>query len=67
MTAVDATARRGGLLVCGELAAAARMVASEPAPPTGPRPIEKVRDLVAYSVSPAYFAARRHIGVAITQ
>jgi tetratricopeptide (TPR) repeat protein len=66
MTAVDATARRGGLLVCGELAAATRMVASEPAPPTGPRPNEKVRDLVAYSVSPAYFAARRHIGVAIS-
>lgn len=66
MHAVDAAARRAALLVCGDLAAAARMVAAEPAVPGGPRSMDKVRDLVAYSVSSGYFAARRHIGVAIS-
>lgn len=50
--AVDAAADRAGLLVAGELAAAARMASNAHA-------------LVAYSVSPSYFAARRHLGVAI--
>src|SRR5690606_6658066 len=63
--AVDTTARRAGLLVCGELAAAGTMVASEPVPPGGVRPAERVRDLVVYSVSPSYFAARRHLGVEV--
>jgi hypothetical protein len=63
--AVDAAARRAGLLVCGELEAAARMVSTEPVQPDGPRPRDKVQDLVAFSVSPAYFAARRNLGVAV--
>jgi hypothetical protein len=62
---VDATARRAGLLVCGELEAAARMVASEPVLPDGPRSRDKVRDLVVFSVSPGYFAARKKLGVTI--
>jgi tetratricopeptide (TPR) repeat protein len=61
--AVDSTARRAGLLICGELAAAGSMIASEPAHPAGPRPADKVRELVVYSVSASYFAARRHLGV----
>jgi tetratricopeptide (TPR) repeat protein len=62
---VDTTARRAGLLICGELAAATSMVASEPIPPGGPRPADRIRDLVVYSVSPRYFAARRHLGVSV--
>lgn len=63
--AVDAVARRAGLLVCGELEAAARMVSTEPALPDGPPAREKVRDLVVFSVSPGYFAARRKLAVAV--
>ncbi|HEX9103557.1 MAG TPA: hypothetical protein VF997_15200, partial [Polyangia bacterium] len=63
--AVDAAARRAGLLVCGELEAAARMVSTEPALPDGQPAREKVRDLVVFSVSPGYFAARRKLGVAV--
>jgi hypothetical protein len=63
--AVDAAARRAGLLVCGELAAAAHMVESEPVLPDGPRPRDKVRDLVVFSVSPGYFAARKKLGVSV--
>jgi golgin subfamily B member 1 len=63
--AVDAAARRAGLLVCGELEAATRMVSSEPVLPDGPRPRDKVRDLVLFSVTPGYFAARRALGVTV--
>jgi hypothetical protein len=62
---VDAAARRAGLLVCGELEAAAHMVSTEPTLADGPRPSDKVRDLVVFSVSPGYFAARRRLGVAV--
>ncbi|MGE0549929.1 MAG: tetratricopeptide repeat protein [Kofleriaceae bacterium] len=63
--AVDAAAQRAGLLVCGELSASARMVSTEAAPLGGPRPTQRVQELVAYSVSSSYFAARKHLGVAI--
>lgn len=62
---VDTAARRAGLLVCGELEAAMRMVSSEPVLPDGPSARDKVRDLVVFSVSPGYFSARRHLGVSI--
>jgi tetratricopeptide (TPR) repeat protein len=62
--AVDMTAQRAGLLVCGELAAATRMLSTEAAVGTT-RPMQRVHDLVSYSVSPAYFAARAHLGVAV--
>ncbi|HSD91104.1 MAG TPA: tetratricopeptide repeat protein, partial [Kofleriaceae bacterium] len=58
--AVDAAAQRAGLLVSGDLAATARMAASETQ-----RPTQRVQDLVAYSVSPAYFATRRHLQVTV--
>jgi len=63
--AVDATAQRAGLLISGDLAATARMIASEAAGPGAQRPNQRVQELVAYSVSPAYFEARRHLGVAV--
>jgi tetratricopeptide (TPR) repeat protein len=62
---VDTAARRAALLVCGELAAAVRMAGAEPVRPGGPRPVERARDLLLYSVSPAYFAARRHLNVTV--
>jgi tetratricopeptide (TPR) repeat protein len=63
--AVDAAAQRAGLLISGDLAATARMIASEAAAPGGQRPNQRVQELVAYSVSPAYFEARRHLGVTV--
>lgn len=61
--AVDAAGRRAGLLLSGDLAAAAAMISAEPAVVGGPRTADKIRDLVAYSVSADHFSARRHIGV----
>jgi hypothetical protein len=64
--AVDAAAQRAGLLVSGELAATCRMLASDQSVNTL-RPNQRVQDLVAYSVSPNYFAIRQHIGVTVTK
>jgi hypothetical protein len=61
--AVDATAQRAGLIVAGDLGATARMVASEAA--AAVRPNQRVAELVAYSVSPAYFEVRRHLGITV--
>ncbi len=62
---VDAAAQRAGLLVSGELAASARMLASDTTVGSL-RPNQRVADLVAYSVSPNYFQIRQHLGVAVT-
>ncbi|HEX5064024.1 MAG TPA: hypothetical protein VFV99_31810, partial [Kofleriaceae bacterium] len=61
--AVDVASQRAALLISGDLAATARMISSEAAAPGGTRPNQRVQELVAYSVSPAYFEARRHLGV----
>lgn len=58
--AVEAASRRAGLCVSGELAASARMLPGE-----GARTGGRGADLVAYSVSPGYFAVRRHLGVTV--
>jgi len=63
--AVDAAAQRAGLLVSGELAASARMLSSDAAIGGGARPSQRVAELVGYSVSPGYFAVRRHLGVTV--
>lgn len=63
--AVDAAAQRAALLVSGDLAATARMISSEAGGVSAQRPTQRVQELVAYSVSPAYFAARRHLGVTV--
>jgi tetratricopeptide (TPR) repeat protein len=63
--AVDATAQRAGLLVAGELAATARMISSESTTAGGMRPAQRVQELIAYSVSPSYFAVRQHLGLAV--
>ncbi|HEY5926450.1 MAG TPA: tetratricopeptide repeat protein [Kofleriaceae bacterium] len=62
---VDAAAQRAGLIICGDLAASARMIASEAAAPGVLRPNQRVQELVAYSVSPSYFEVRRHLGVTV--
>jgi hypothetical protein len=63
--AVDSAAQRAGLLVSGELAAAARMIATEATPIGGRRPLERVQELVSFSVSASYFTVRAHLGVCV--
>ena len=63
--AVDATAYRAALLVAGELVATARMLATDPNVSDPDLAGRRVEELIAYSVSPKYFAARAQLGVTI--
>jgi len=63
--AVDGTADRVGLLICGDLEVAATMVSAAPVVVGGPQIKDKVRDLVLYSVSPEFFEARAALGLTI--
>jgi len=60
----DLTAARVGLLLCGELGAAARVLWGE-SPPGDDAGQRRVRDLVAFSISDDYFACRTQLGVAV--
>ncbi len=63
--AVDYTATRAGFLMCGDLDVAARCIQAEPLTVGSVDPKEKIRDLVAWSVSDEYFALREHLGLTI--
>lgn len=63
--AVDATAQRAALLVSGELVAVARMIATDPAVTDSELAGRRVEELIAFSVTPKYFAARTQLGVTV--
>ena len=62
---VDHTAGRMGLLLCGDLEIAARMIKNDPHPISKASPKERIKELVLYSVDPKHFAARKALGVDI--
>ena len=62
---VDYAAARAGFLISGDLETAARVVSSEPTVVGGPQVNNKVADLVLYSISEEYFAARQALGLGI--
>jgi hypothetical protein len=64
-TATDLTANRVGLILCNDLETAARAVATEKGGTTTLSAKDRLRDLLAYSVSEKYFAVRRHLGLAV--
>jgi len=66
-TATDLTANRAGLILCNDLETAARIVATEPAGMSTMSAKDRLRDLLAYSVSESYFAVRRHLGVRVQE
>jgi tetratricopeptide (TPR) repeat protein len=61
---VDLTAARMALALTGDLAAAAQVVASDPGEGTWPVK-RRLKDLLAFSVSEAYFALRRALGTTV--
>jgi hypothetical protein len=63
--AVEATAHRVGLVLCGDLETAAKMVSMEQVQVGGPQAKDKVRELVLYSISEDYFSVRQHLGTII--
>jgi tetratricopeptide (TPR) repeat protein len=66
IASVDLTAARVAFSVASDLAAAARVLAADP-PEESPLPAKRrLKDLIAYSVSDEYFAARWSLGLGIT-
>jgi tetratricopeptide (TPR) repeat protein len=64
-TATDLTANRVGFILCNDLETAARRVAVEAAGVSSLSAKDRLRDLLAYSVSEQYFSVRRHLGLAL--
>ena len=62
-TATDLTANRVGLIVSNDLETAAKAIATEGAALSSMSVKDRLRDLLAYSVSEQYFSVRRHLGL----
>jgi hypothetical protein len=62
---VEVTAARAGLLLCGDLEIAKKIIAAEPQVPGDLTPQEKIKELILFSVSDQYFALRSTLGIAI--
>ncbi len=63
--AVDATARRAGLLLCGDLDAAASLLGREPRFAAAVTTEAKLADLLVHSVSPTHHRLRMKLGLAL--
>jgi predicted Zn-dependent protease len=65
IAATDLSAARLALALTGELAAAFRVISSEPIPLSTIPAHRRMADLVAFSVSDDYFAVRQQLGLAV--
>ena len=65
--AVEYTATRAGFILCGDLGVAKKIIAAEPALSDDPLPSDRLKDLLAYSVSESYQAVRQALGIAVGQ
>jgi tetratricopeptide (TPR) repeat protein len=63
MAAADLTGARVGFALTNDLAAAARVISTEPASASPVGAKERMRDLLAYAVSEDYFAVRKVLGL----
>lgn len=63
MRSIEMTACRAGLLACGDVTAAARMLAVDGRVIGGLSAADRIRDLVPFSVSERYARARRALGI----
>jgi hypothetical protein len=63
--AVHQAADRSGLILCGDLAAAAAVARREPARPGAADAVSRARDLLVYSVSPSHLEIRESLGISI--
>jgi tetratricopeptide (TPR) repeat protein len=65
MQTTDVTAARAGLLLCGDLEVARRMIIAEGQLPGELSPQEKVKELLLFSVSEQYAELRRMLGIGV--
>ena len=63
---VELTGCRAGLLLCNDLEIAARLIQSEPMTVGDMAPKDKVKELVLFSVSEAYFRLRAALGINVS-
>jgi len=64
LAGTELTAARVGLLLCGDLGAAARVLWGDSPPGDGVGQ-QRVRELVTFSISDSYFVCRTQLGVAV--
>jgi hypothetical protein len=62
---VDITANRAGLLLCGDLEIAKKIIAAEPQAPGDLTAQEKLKELLQFSVSEQYHTLRAQLGITI--
>jgi tetratricopeptide (TPR) repeat protein len=65
MGAADLTAARVGFALTNDLASAARVISTEPVAGSPLSPKDRLRDLLAFSVSEDYFAVRKVLGLEV--
>jgi tetratricopeptide (TPR) repeat protein len=65
VAAVDLTADRAGFLAAHDLDMALQVVRASDTAQAGLSVEERVKELLLYAVSPAYFEVRRHLGITI--
>ncbi|MEO5727143.1 MAG: hypothetical protein ABI134_22980 [Byssovorax sp.] len=63
---VEVTSGRAGLLLCGDLESAKKMLAAERTQPDGLGPVALLKELLVFWVSPQHHALRQALGIAIT-
>jgi tetratricopeptide (TPR) repeat protein len=66
-TATDLTANRVGFIVSNDLETAAKAIATEGTGLSSLSVKDRLRDLLAYSVSESYFGVRRHLGLHVRE
>ena len=65
MQCVETTAARAGLLLCGDLEVARKVLQAQPQIPADIPADERVRELMVFSCSESYFTLRKTLGIAI--
>ena len=65
VAAADLTAARVGFSLTNDLPAAARVISTEPSAASPLSAKERLKDLLAYSVSEEYFAVRKFLGLEV--
>ena len=63
--AVEYSSCRAGFLLCGDLEVSRRMILAEPTVAGDPSPQDKLREVMLFAVSDAYFTLRKTLGFAI--
>ena len=65
MQVVDVTAARSGLLLCGDLDIAKKIIAAEAQLPGDLTPGEKMKELLIFSVGEQYLQLRKTLGISV--